>query len=60
MKKRKDPAAVTLGRKGGRAGAGKNMKAFMAAMTPEERTEHGRRAVLKRWRKQKAARKKKS
>jgi len=48
-KKRKDPAAVSLGRRGGKASAGKNMRAFMAAMTPKQRSEHGRRAVLARW-----------
>ena len=47
--RKKDPAAVSLGRRGGKASGGKNMRAFMAAMTPEERSEHGRRAVLKRW-----------
>ena len=37
----KDPAAVALGRKGGRARA--------AAMTPERRAEVARRAAAKRW-----------
>jgi hypothetical protein len=36
MAKRKDPAAVALGRKGG--------KARLTTMTPEERSEHARRA----------------
>jgi len=39
--KRKDPAAVTLGRKGGRA--------RMKKMTPEERTKLGRQAAIARW-----------
>ncbi len=37
----KDPAAVALGRKGGRARA--------AAMTPERRAEVARKAAAKRW-----------
>ena len=41
MAKRKDPAAVKLGRRGGKA-RGKNM-------TPEQRSESARRAALARW-----------
>jgi hypothetical protein len=43
MAKRKDPAAVALGRKGGK-NSRKNL-------TPEQRTELGRRAVEARWKK---------
>jgi hypothetical protein len=39
--KRKDPAAVALGRKGGKATA-KNL-------TPEERTEAAKKAAAARW-----------
>ena len=42
--KRKNPAAVTLGRKGGRT--------RMKRMTAEERTELARQAANARWRKQ--------
>jgi len=48
MSKRKDPAAVKLGRKGG-------LKR-MAMLTPQERTDLARRAALKRWRRAKAKR----
>jgi len=51
MAKRKNPAAVALGRLGGRAAAGKGARARLAAMTPEERSAFGRRAVGKRWQK---------
>ncbi len=45
MKKRKDPHAVALGRKGGRKGG----KARWESVTPAERSELMRRAVLQRW-----------
>lgn len=41
----KDPAAVALGRKGGLKGG----KARAAKMTPEERSEAGRKAAKARW-----------
>ena len=44
-KKRKNPAAVALGRKGGKKGG----KARAAKMTPEERSESVRKAVHERW-----------
>ena len=44
-RKRKDPAAVALGRKGG--------KARLKTMTPEERSELARQAAAKRWAKAK-------
>jgi hypothetical protein len=44
-KKRKNPYAVALGRKGGLKGG----PARAANMTPEERTESARKAVLARW-----------
>jgi hypothetical protein len=44
-RKKKDPAAVALGRKGGRASA----KARMKKLTPEQRTEFARNAANARW-----------
>ena len=41
----KDPAAVALGRKGGRKGG----PARAANMTPEQRSESARTAVTARW-----------
>jgi hypothetical protein len=41
----KDPAAVSLGRRGGLKGG----KARAAAMTPERRAEIARQAAQKRW-----------
>lgn len=41
----KDPAAVSLGRRGGLKGG----KARAAAMTPEQRAEIARKAAAKRW-----------
>ena len=49
-KKRKNPAAVALGRKGGKKGG----PARAAALTALERSESARKAVLARWAKQKA------
>lgn len=48
--KKKDPAAVELGRKGGLKGG----KARASKLTPEERSESARKAVLARWKKEKA------
>jgi hypothetical protein len=48
-KKRKNPYAVALGRKGGRIGG----PARAANMTPEERSESARNAVTARWAKAK-------
>ena len=49
MKKRKNPAAVALGRKGGKKGG----PARAAKMTAKERSESARKAVLARWAKAK-------
>jgi hypothetical protein len=46
-KKRKNPAAVALGRKGGRKGG----PARARKMTPEERSASARKAAEARWRK---------
>jgi hypothetical protein len=51
VNKRKNPYAVALGRRGGKKGG----PARAAAMTPEERSESARKAVLARWAKYKAA-----
>jgi len=48
-KKRKNPYAVALGRKGGRKGG----PARAANMTPEQRSESARNAVTARWAKTK-------
>jgi hypothetical protein len=45
MAKKKSPAAVQLGRKGGKAAAKKR--------TPQERKEHARKAALARWKRTK-------
>jgi len=49
--KRKNPAAVALGRKGGLKGG----PARAANMTAEERSESARKAVAARWAKAKPA-----
>lgn len=43
--RQKNPAAVELGRMGGKIGG----KARAAAMTPEERADSARKAALARW-----------
>jgi hypothetical protein len=47
--KKKDPAAVALGRKGGQKGG----PARAAKLTPKERSESARKAVQARWAKAK-------
>ena len=54
MPKRKNPAAVALGRLGGKAAAGAGVRARYAAMTAEERSELARKAARARWGKTKA------
>lgn len=49
--KRKNPYAVALGKRGGKKGG----LARAANMTPEQRSESARNAVLARWAKEKAA-----
>jgi hypothetical protein len=48
-KRRKNPYAVALGRRGGKKGG----PARAASMMPEERSESARKAVLARWAKRK-------
>jgi len=50
-RKKKDPHAVALGRRGGKKGG----KARWAKVPPEERSEILRRAALVRWRKKDSA-----
>ena len=45
MARRKNPAAVALGARGGKKGG----KARMAQLTPAQRSELARKAVLARW-----------
>lgn len=45
MTEEKNPAAVELGRRGGKKGG----KARAAKMTPEERSESARKAAQARW-----------
>jgi hypothetical protein len=47
--KRKNPAAVALGRKGGKASKGKAGRAAIGALSPEQRRENARRAAAARW-----------
>jgi hypothetical protein len=47
--KKKNPAAVALGRLGGLKGG----KARMAKLSAEEKSELGRKAILSRWNKRK-------
>jgi len=49
MRKRKNPAAVELGRLGGKAAAGRGARVRFAAMTREERRELARKAARARW-----------
>jgi hypothetical protein len=44
---KKHPAAVTLGRLGGKKGG----QSRMAALTPEERSKLGKKAAAARWKK---------
>jgi hypothetical protein len=53
--KRKNPAAVALGRLGGKAAAGRGAKKAWADVSPEERSRRMRALVLKRWKKAKKA-----
>jgi hypothetical protein len=48
-KRRKNPAAVALGRLGGKAAAGRGAKTRFAAMTDEERSALARKAARARW-----------
>lgn len=47
----KDPAAVSLGRKGGKAAAGAGVRSWRAQKTAEELSAIGRKAAKARWRK---------
>jgi hypothetical protein len=49
MAKRKNPAAVALGRRGGKASKGKAGRAAIAALSPEQRRDNARKAAAARW-----------
>lgn len=49
MSRRKDAAAVRLGRKGGKAAAGRGAAKKWAAMTTEQRSEYNRQVAIKGW-----------
>jgi len=49
MAKRKNPAAVALGRLGGKAAAGAGARVRYAAMTSDERRALARKAARARW-----------
>jgi hypothetical protein len=53
MAKRKNPAAVALGRLGGKAAAGAGARKLNAMLTPEERRAAARKAARARWAKAK-------
>jgi len=53
MAKRKNPAAVTLGRRGGKAAAGAGARVRFAKMTAEERRALAKKAARARWSKKK-------
>ena len=55
MPKRKNSAAVALGRLGGKAAAGAGVKKRYAAMTAEARRALARRAARVKWAKAKKA-----
>lgn len=57
MAKRKDPAAVSLGRRGGLAGGKKGGKARWAGSTAKERSAAARKAVMARWAKKRTHKK---
>lgn len=48
---RKDPAAVALGRKGGKAAAGAGVRSWRAGKTAEELSAIGKKAAKARWKK---------
>jgi len=58
-RRRKNPAAVALGRLGGLAASGAGARRRLAAMTKEERTALARKAARARWAKAKRRTKRK-
>jgi len=58
-KRRKNPAAVALGRLGGLAASGAGARRRLAAMTKEERSALARKAARARWAKAKRRTKRK-
>jgi len=49
MARKKNAAAVELGRRGGLKAAGKGGKAIAARRSPQERSEAARKALTARW-----------
>lgn len=56
--KHKDPAAVSLGKRGGRIGGKKKVPKGFSVMDPEKRAQIARDAAKKRWAKWREAREK--
>jgi hypothetical protein len=57
MARRKNPAAVALGRRGGKAAAGRGGQARWAGVSAEERKRQMRDVVRARWAKKKKKKK---
>lgn len=53
MRKRKDPAAVRLGRRGGKKGGAKGGRVRAERLSPERRAQIARKAAQVRWAKKK-------
>jgi hypothetical protein len=51
-KRRKDPAAVSLGRRGGKIGGRAKVPKGLAKMTPERRSEIARLGARSRWKRE--------
>jgi len=49
MTKRKDPAAVRLGRRGGKKGGAKGGRVRAERLSPERRSQIARKAAQARW-----------
>lgn len=58
MTKKKNPAAVALGRLGGKVGGKSRVPKGFSSLTPEERTAVAKKAAEKRWGTKKKAAKK--
>jgi hypothetical protein len=46
---KKNPHAVALGRRGGLAAGGAGVKKYNASLTPEEKSDRGKKAARARW-----------
>ena len=54
-RRRKNPHAVALGRKGGKKGGPKGGKARWEGVSPEQRREIARKAAFARWKRKTAS-----